>query len=419
MTASLFPALLSPRARAAEISPIAAASAQAARLRAEGRSIVTLTAGEPDFDTPAAIKQAAVAALQDGQTKYTPTAGTWALREAIARGYEARHDLRVDARNVLVSNGGKQVIYLAFNATLDAGDEVIVPAPYWPTFPDSVRVNGGTPVIVPTRAEDGFKITPSALRQALTPRTRWLVLNSPANPTGAVYRAAELAALAAVLRQHPDVLVLWDELYEEVWIGEPPAHWLAVAPDFQGRTLLVNGVSKAYAMTGWRIGWGTGPTGLIAALEAVQSQVSSGPSAIGQAAALAALEGAADGFVQEARAAYARRARLIGQGLSAVPGLQVHAPAGSFFAWIGVQGLIGAIRPDGRVIDDDGGFVDWLLDAEGVAVVRGAAYGLSPYFRLSFATSDAQLELAVERIARAVKALRAAPAVRKTAKETA
>ena len=271
MTASLFPALLSQRARAADVSPIAAASAQAARLRAEGCSIVTLTSGEPDFDTPSELKQAAVAALQAGQTKYTPTAGTWALREAVARGYGARHDLRYEARNVLVSNGGKQVIYLAFNATLDPGDEAIVPAPYWPTFPDSVRINGGTPVIVPTRAQEGFKLTPAGLRQALSPRTRWLVLNSPANPTGAVYSAAELAALAAVLRQHPDVLVLWDELYGEVWFGEPPAHWLTVAPDFQGRTLLVNGVSKAYAMTGWRIGWGTGPAGLIAALEAVHA----------------------------------------------------------------------------------------------------------------------------------------------------
>jgi len=419
MTASLFPALLSQRARAADVSPIAAASAQAARLRAEGRSIVTLTSGEPDFDTPPEIKQAAVAALQAGQTKYTPTAGTWALREAVAQGYRARHDLRYEARDVLVSNGGKQVIYLAFNATLDLGDEVIVPAPYWPTFPDSVRINAGTPVIVQTRAQEGFKLTPVGLRQALSSRTRWLVLNSPANPTGAVYSAAELAALAAVLRQHPDVLVLWDELYEEVWFGEPPAHWLAVAPDFLGRTLLVNGVSKAYAMTGWRIGWGTGPAGLIAALEAVQSQVSSGPSSVGQAAALAALEGTADEFVAEARAAYGRRARLVAQGLSAVPGLDVHAPAGAFFAWIGVQGVIGATRPDGKAIADDGDFTSWLLESEGVAVVRGAAYGLSPYIRLSFATSDAQLELAVERITRAVKALRPATVVRQVAPEAA
>ncbi|MDQ8031338.1 MAG: aminotransferase class I/II-fold pyridoxal phosphate-dependent enzyme [Bordetella sp.] len=419
MTASLFPALLSARARAAEVSPIAAASAQAARLRAEGRSIVTLTAGEPDFDTPPALKQAALAAIAAGQTKYTPTAGTWALREAVARDYGARHDLRVEARDVLVSNGGKQIIYLAFNATLDAGDEVIVPAPYWPTFPDSVRINGGVPVIVPTRAEDGFKLTPAGLRQAIGPRTRWLILNSPANPTGAVYSAAELAALAAVLRQHPDVLVLWDELYEQVWFGEAPAHWLSVAPDFQGRTLLVNGVSKAYAMTGWRIGWGTGPAGLIDALEAIQSQVSSGPSSVGQAVALAALEGAADAFVVEARSAYARRARLIVEGLSTVQGLTVHAPAGSFFAWIGVAGLIGTHRPDGAEIRDDADVVRWLLDAEGVAVVHGAAYGLSPYLRLSFATSDAQIELAVERIGRAVRALRPAPRVTRVAEEAA
>jgi len=405
MTSTLFPGVLSRRARSAELSPIAAAGARAARLAAEGRSIIVLTSGEPDFDTPAPIKDAARAALERGQTKYTPTAGTAALRGAVADGYRQRHGLDVDASGVIVSNGGKQVIYLALNATLDDGDEVIVPAPYWPTFPDAVRINGGVPVIVGTQAENGFKLTPQALRDAITPRTKWLILNSPGNPTGAVYTADELLALADVLRGAPHVLVLWDEMYEEIWFGQAPAHWLRAAPDLAGRTLVVNGVSKAYAMTGWRIGWGVGPEALIHALEAVQSQVSSGPSSVGQAAALAALQGVADDFVLTARTAYGRRAQRVVDGLAAVPGVQVHAPQGSFFAWIGVGGLIGAVRPDGRRIEDDGDVVDWLLESEGVAVVRGAAYGLSPYLRLSFAASDANIDAALARVGRAVAAL--------------
>lgn len=406
MTASLFPGVLSRHARDVELSPIAAAGARAARLAAEGRSIVVLTSGEPDFDTPEPVKQAARAALEQGQTKYTPTAGTPALRRVVADAYRQRHGLDVDASNVIVSNGGKQVIYLALKATLDEGDEVIVPAPYWPTFPDAVRVNGGVPAIVQTRPEDGFKLTPQALREAITPRTKWLILNSPSNPSGAVYTAAELVALAGVLRESPQVLVLWDEMYEEIWFDQPPAHLLRVAPDLAGRSLCVNGVSKTYAMTGWRIGWGVGPQHLIHALEAVQSQVSSGPSSLGQAAALAALQGAADGFIETARLAYARRARRIADGLSSVAGLRVHASQGAFFAWIGVEGLIGLARPDGRRIEHDGDVADWLLEAEGVAVVRGAAYGLSPYLRLSFAASDSQIEEAIERIVRAAGALR-------------
>lgn len=408
MTEPLFPGVFSRRLRGVELSPIAAAGARAARLAAEGRSIVVLTSGEPDFDTPQAIKDAAAAALAQGQTKYTPTAGTAALRRAVADDYRQRHGVDVQAGNVIISNGGKQVIYLALAATLDEGDEVVVPTPYWPTFLDSVRVNGGTPVLAPTAQADGFKLTPDGLRQALTPRTKWLILNSPGNPSGAVYSHDELAALAAVLREHPSVLVLWDEMYEEIWFGEPPTHLLRAAPDLAGRTLAVNGVSKAYAMTGWRIGWGVGPAALIGVLEAVQSQVSSGPSSLGQAAALAALQGVADDFVETARQAYARRARVVVDGLGAVPGLRVAVPQGSFFAWIGVAGLIGLARPDGHVIADDGDVVDWLLDAEGVAVVRGAAYGLSPYLRLSFAASDAKLQEAVVRIGRAVAALRPA-----------
>ncbi|WP_454690719.1 aminotransferase class I/II-fold pyridoxal phosphate-dependent enzyme [Achromobacter aloeverae] len=412
MSTLLFPEVLSRRSLGVALSPIAAAGQRAARLAAEGRSIIALTSGEPDFDTPQAIKDAAFAALAAGQTKYTPTAGTAALRRAVAEDYANRHGLDYESANVIVSNGGKQVIYLAFAAVLDDGDEVIVPAPYWPTFPDSVRVNGGVPAVVETWAADGFKLTAEALRRAITPRTKWLVLNSPGNPTGAVYDAGELAALADVLRAAPHVLVLWDELYEQIWFGaEPPAHLLKVAPDLRDRTLIVGGVSKTFAMTGWRIGWGIGPASLIHAFEAVQSQVSSGPSSVGQAAALAGLQGQSEGFVQHARGAYARRARKVVEGLGRVPGLAVTEPRGSFFAWVGVAGLLGRVRPDGRPLQTDGDVVDWLLEAEGVAVVRGAAYGLSPYFRLSFAASDAHIEEAVVRIGRAVDALATTPAV--------
>ncbi|MFY3649060.1 aminotransferase class I/II-fold pyridoxal phosphate-dependent enzyme, partial [Achromobacter xylosoxidans] len=231
MTESLFPGVFARRVCGVELSPIAAAGARAARLAAEGRSIVALTSGEPDFDTPQAIKDAAALALAQGQTKYTPTAGTAALRRAVADGYRQRHGLPTESANVIISNGGKQVIYLALAATLDEGDEVIVPTPYWPTFLDSVRVNGGTPVLAPTAQANGFKLTPQGLRQALTPRTKWLILNSPGNPSGAVYSEAELAALAAVLREHPSVLVLWDEMYEQIWFDEAPAHLLRAAPD--------------------------------------------------------------------------------------------------------------------------------------------------------------------------------------------
>lgn len=407
MTSALFPDVLSARARRVSLSPIAAAGQRAAQLAAQGRSIITLTSGEPDFDTPQAIKDAAQDALDRGQTKYTPTAGTAALRRAVAEDYSARLALPIDARQVIISDGGKQVIYLAFAAVLNDGDEVIIPTPYWPSFLDSVKVNDGTPMLVDTRAEDGFKLTAAALEKAITPRTKWLVLNSPGNPTGAVYGADELKALAEVLRRHPHVLVLWDEMYDKIWFGEQaPTPFLTVAPDLQDRTLIVNGVSKTYAMTGWRIGWGVGPAALIQAFEAVQSQVSSGPSSVGQAAALAGLQGVAGKFSATAREAYRLRARRLVKGLSQVPGLDVFEPHGSFFAWIGVAGLIGRVRPDGHRIERDRDVVDWLLESAGVAVVHGAAYGLSPYFRVSFAASDADIAEAVIRIGQAVAALR-------------
>lgn len=399
---------LSRRVQRVKLSANAAASARASALAAQGRDIISLTTGEPDFDTPEPIKQAAIAALARGETKYTPTQGTAALRRAISAKYRRENGLDYAADRIIASNGGKQVIYNALAATLDAGDEVIVPAPYWPSFPDIVRINDGTPVIVPVGQDQGFKLTPRALEAAITARTRWLVLNTPGNPSGAVYGQAELAALAEVLRRHPQVLVLLDELYEHIWFTpEPPVHWLAVAPDLKDRTLLVNGVSKTYAMTGWRIGWGAGPAALVQAMAVVQSQASSGPNSVGQAAATAALESDDQSFVQTARAAYARRARLVTEAINAVPGLALLPPGGSFFAFIHCGALIGHRRPDGQLIASEADLVEWLLESEGVAAVDGGAYGLSPYFRISTATSDELLAEATARIARAVAALRA------------
>lgn len=398
---------LSQRAQRVSLSPNAAAGARAAALAAAGRDVIALNAGEPDFDTPEAIKQAAVAALQRGETKYPPTQGTAALRGAVVRKYEREQGLAYVPQEIIVSNGGKQVIFMAFAATLDAGDEVVLPAPYWPSFPDMVKVNDGVPIIVPCGPDDGFKLTAQALEAAITRRTRWLVLNTPGNPTGALYGPVELAALAAVLRRHPHVWVLLDELYEHIWFtAEAPLHWLHVAPDLRGRTLLVNGASKTYAMTGWRIGWGAGPAALVEAMTAIQSQVSSGSNSIAQAAVAAALDDPDQSFVSRARAAYARRAASVTQALNAIDGLSVLPLQGSFFAYVHCGALIGRVRPDGRVIAADTDLVDWLLEAEGVAVVAGGAYGLSPYFRISTAASDARLEEAVHRIARAVAALR-------------
>ncbi len=412
-----FSITLSQRVRRVKLSPIAAASARAADLIAQGRDVLVLTSGEPDFDTPEPIKQAAIAALARGETKYTPTAGTAVLRRAISAKYQRENALAYLPAQIIVSSGAKQVIFNALAATLDAGDEVIVPAPYWSSFPDIVLVNDGTPVIVSCDEAAAFKLSAAALERAITPRTRWLILNSPGNPTGAVYSRAELDALAQVLRRHPQVLVLWDEIYEQIWFtAQAPTHLLHVAPDLRERTLLVNGASKTYAMTGWRIGWGAGPQALVNAMTVIQSQDSSGANSIGQAATAVALASADQSYVLQARASYARRAAYLSTALNAIAGISLLAPQGAFFAYVNCAGLIGRVRTDGRVLGSDTEVVSWLLDSEGVAVVDGPAYGLSPYFRLSIAASDAVLAAAVQRIARAVSSLRvgasdAAPAL--------
>ncbi|GJG96856.1 aminotransferase class I/II-fold pyridoxal phosphate-dependent enzyme [Cupriavidus pauculus] len=404
MTAPTIP--LSQRARRVRLSPIAAAGQRAAALISQGRDVLTLTSGEPEFDTPPAIQQAAIAAMARGETRYTPTPGTRALRRAVAERFSADHAIHIAPAEVFIGSGGKQVIFDAFAATLDAGDEVIVPAPYWSSFPDIVRVNDGNPVIVSCDQQSGFKLGAGALEAAITPRTRWVILNSPSNPSGAVYTEDELLALAEVLRRHPHVLVLLDEIYDQIRFVAPGRHWLTLAPDLRGRSLILNGASKTYAMTGWRIGWGIAPAELVQAMTAIQSQVSSGANSIGQAAAAAALLANDRAFVEQARDAYARRATFTVAAINRIPGLRLLPPDGAFFAYIHCGGLIGQVRPDGQVLATDSDVVDWLLDSAGVAVVEGAAYGLSPYFRLSFAAANNVLEAALQRIAQAVATLR-------------
>lgn len=396
---------LSQRVQRVTLSANAAAKSRVTELREAGRDILDLTTGEPDFDTPEHIKQAAYAAIERGATKYTATPGVKALRLAIQRKLQDENRLAYELGQIVVANGAKGIIFNAFAATLDDGDEVLVPVPYWPTFPDSVRFNGGVPILLECPLEQGCKLTPTQLEAAIGPRTRWLILNSPSNPSGAVYSAAELEALAVVLRRHPQVLVLLDELYEHIrFDGRQPLNLLNVAPDFKARSLLVGGVSKTYAMTGWRIGFGAGPQKLTQAMAVVQSQSASGASSVGQAAALAAFEGGLD-FLQPQVAAYRERRDLLVQALSDVEGLQVLEPEGGFFVFIRCADLIGRSTPGGQVIASDNDLVDWLLE-EGVAAVAGSAYGLSPWFRLSIATATDSVAEAGKRIASACAKLK-------------
>lgn len=397
---------LAGRVTAIRVSPSTAAAQKVRDLRAAGRDILDLTVGEPDFDTPEPIKQAAIAALRAGDTKYTPVNGTAALRRAIRHDYHSR--LRIDCSDdeICVGGGAKQVLFLALMATVEAGDEVIVPAPYWVSYPDMVIANGGTPVILRCGQNVGFKLTPEALEAAITPRTRWVILNSPSNPTGVAYTPEDLRALAEVLRRHPHVLVLSDEIYDRIWFADFPCTSLVtVAPDLRDRTLVVNGVSKSHAMTGWRIGYGAGPRALIGAINKLQSQMSSCPSSISQAAAAFALTADQSGVEAQVAQYRARRDRAHAR-ISAIPGLSCSLPDGAFYLFPGCGGLIGATTPDGRRIETDLDVVLYFLDAAGVAAVHGGAYGMEPHFRISTATSIEVLDAACDRIAAAVAALR-------------
>lgn len=398
---------LSRRVQRVSLSANAAARQLTQRLQAEGVDILDLTVGEPDFDTPEHIKQAAYQAIARGETNYTPTPGTPALRQAVQRKLLRENQLAYDINQIVIANGAKQIIFNAFAATLNDGDEVLVPVPYWPTFPDSVKFNGGEPVLLDCPLEQGFKLQPQQLAAAIGPKTRWLVLNSPGNPSGAVYDAAELAALAAVLRQHPQVLVLLDELYEHVLFdGRQHQSLLNVAPDLKDRILLVGGVSKTYAMTGWRIGFGAGPKILTDAMAVVQSQNSSGAGSVSQAAAVAAFNGGLD-FLVPQLAAYQQRRDSLVDALSTVDGLSVSSPAGAFFVLCRCADVLGRIRPDGRTLASEEDVLSYLLES-GVSGVAGSAYGLSPYFRLSIATDLASVREAGRRIQTAFGQLRKA-----------
>ncbi|MFK9002739.1 pyridoxal phosphate-dependent aminotransferase [Pseudomonas pergaminensis] len=374
--------------------------------RAEGATIISLCAGEPDFDTPAHIREAGIEAIRNGHTRYTQVAGVRALREAVAQKFRRENGLDVTWQDTLVSNGGKHVIYNALAATLNEGDEVIVPAPYWVSYPEMVELCGGTSTIVACAAEDGFKLTPAALDQAITPNTRWLILNSPSNPTGAVYSEPQLRALAQVLLKHPHVLVLADDIYEHLVFDGQVFHTLAqVEPRLAPRVLTMNGVSKAYAMTGWRIGFATGPRWLLEAMEKLQGQQTSGASAISQHAAIAALIGPQD-FIQQSRGVFEQRRDLVVSLLNAAPGLACNRPDGAFYAFASCAGLLGRTTPAGKRLRTDEDVAHALLDEANVAVVHGSAFGLAPYLRIAYALDEASLRQACAAIHRFCAATR-------------
>ncbi|MDD0814375.1 pyridoxal phosphate-dependent aminotransferase [Curvibacter sp. HBC28] len=366
--------------------------------RAGGASIISLSAGEPDFDTPAHVAEAGIAAIRAGQTRYTQVAGLRPLREAIAAKFLRENGLAVDWRDTLVCSGGKQVIFNALAATLNEFDEVVVPAPYWVSYPEIVQLCGGKPVTVACGADTGFKLTPEALAAAITPRTRWLILNSPSNPTGAVYSRVELQALADVLLKHPQVLVLSDDIYEHLIFDDLEFFTLAqVEPRLRERVLTMNGVSKAYAMTGWRIGFGTGPRWLIEAMEKLQGQQTSGACTISQHAALAALTGPQD-FIHESRAVFQRRRDLVVEWLNQAPGLHCEVPQGAFYAFASCEAWLGKVTRAGTTLNSDEDVVNALLDEANVATVHGSAFGLGPYIRIAYALDDASLRQACKAI---------------------
>ncbi|WP_114947833.1 pyridoxal phosphate-dependent aminotransferase [Microvirga calopogonii] len=386
-------------------SPTVSLFGRVAQLRAQGKNIIGLVAGEPDFDTPDNIKAAAERAIRAGQTKYTAVDGTPALKEAICAKFKRENDLDYAADQVIASVGGKHVIYNAFMATLSPGDEVVIPAPYWVSYPEMVLLCDGVPIIVPCQAERGFKLRPEDLERAITPRTKWVVLNSPSNPSGAAYTPDELAALTAILVRHPDVLILTDDIYEHLTYGDFTFKTAAqIEPALYDRTLTVNGVSKTYCMTGWRIGYAGGPRDIIKAMAAVQSHSTTNPTSISQAAAVEALNGPQD-FIQHNKAAFERRRDMVVNALNRIDGLTCHKPEGAFYVFPSCATLIGRRRPDGRVIANDEDFVLYLLEEAGVGLVFGSAFGMSPYFRLSYAASDETLEDACHRIAKACHAL--------------
>ncbi|MCC3860897.1 pyridoxal phosphate-dependent aminotransferase [Pseudemcibacter aquimaris] len=387
-------------------SPTIAVTTKALELKAAGKDVIGLGAGEPDFDTIDYVKEAAIKAIHDGQTKYTAADGTPELKDAIIEKFKRDNGLDYKRENITVNCGGKHTIYNALMATLNPGDEVIIPAPYWVSYPDMTLLAGGTPVVIEAGIENNFKITGEQLEAAITDKTKWVILNSPSNPTGAAYSASEMKSLTDVLMKHPHVWVFADDIYEHIVYDDfkfvTPA---AVEPGLKDRTLTMNGVAKAYAMTGWRIGFAGGPVEIINAMRKIQSQSTSNPCSISQAATVVALTGD-QGYLKDRAGAFQKRRDLVVRMINDIPGLECPTPEGAFYVYPSCAGLIGKVTPEGNTLESDLDVSTYLLESVGVAVVHGEAFGLSPYFRISYATSEEVLTEACGRIKQAVEALK-------------
>lgn len=393
------------RAAGIKASPSMAIAMAAKALRAKGRDIIDLSLGEPDFEPPTHVGEAASAAVSQGRIRYGASAGSEALRNAIVAKFKRDNGLDYSIEEITVANGAKQILFDAFLATLESGDEVIIPSPCWVSYGDIVALNGGTAVYVPCSPDVGFKLTPQALAAAITPSTRWVMFNSPSNPTGAIYTADEYLALEQVLADHPRILILSDEIYEHILLGTQPfVSFGAACPALRDRTLIVNGVSKAYAMTGWRVGYAAGPKDLVASLNKMQSQSVTSVCGVAQAAAVAALNGDQH-FVANAAKTFARRARIVTQGLASIPELDFSTPAGAFYAFIGVSRLIGRKTTEGEVLTSDTAVAAYLLEAFGLSSVPGEAFAAPGFIRLSIAASDQELVSACDRLSKMVASL--------------
>ena len=386
-------------------SPTMAVTQKAKELKASGKDIIGLGAGEPDFDTPDNIKQAAIKAINDGDTKYTAVDGTTALKKAIIKKFKEENNLDYQIDQITVGTGGKQVIYNAMMATLNEGDEVIIPAPYWVSYPDIVLLAGGTPIILECNEKQGFKINPSQLEKSITKKTKWIILNSPSNPTGACYSKEEIKEIGEVLEKHPHVFILSDDIYEHVTYGNFKFFTIAQIDNLKERVLTMNGVSKAYSMTGWRIGYAAGPIDIIKAIAKIQSQSTSNPSSISQAAAVEALNGVQD-FIKDRATSFQERRDFVVKTLNKIEGIECLNPDGAFYVFPSCKGLIGKKDSKGKEIKKDIDFVQSLLENNGIAVVQGSAFGLEGFFRISYATSMENLKMALEKITSFCKSLK-------------
>ena len=399
------PDFLSSRVKAVRPSPTLGMASISRKLREAGRDIIILSIGEPDFDTEDHIKAAGISAIERNETKYTEVSGTKALKQALIRKFECDNGLAYRPEQILVSSGLKPILYNAIFATVEPGEEIIIPAPYWVSYPDIAALAEAKPVFVPCHERNGFRLQPEDLAAAITPKTRMLILNSPSNPSGAAYAAAQLAALGAVLARHPNVLVMTDEIYEHlVYDGFKPASFAAAVPALYDRTITTNGMSKGYVMTGWRLGFAAGPVPIIQAMETLQSQTLGSPSSITQAAAIAALTGD-QGYMARNNRSFQERRDLAAAWLNRIPGLSCHKPEGSFYLYPGCGGVIGRTTPQGKRIATDEDFVMGLLEAEGVAAVHGGVFGHSPYFRISYALAKSELAEGLNRIERFCRSL--------------